>query len=64
MADINRATNQNLAATSSTQEAAEELTELADRLAGGIARYTVGSAALGKPAAEVIELPSPLAHAA
>jgi methyl-accepting chemotaxis protein len=41
MADISRVTNQNLVATSSTQQAAEELTNLAKRLAGVIAGYRV-----------------------
>jgi methyl-accepting chemotaxis protein len=39
MTDISRVTNQNLKATSSTQQAAEELTTLAKRLTGVVAGY-------------------------
>jgi methyl-accepting chemotaxis protein len=52
MADIHRATTQNLSATGSTQHAAEELTTLARRLAAVVARYRVTPASepVGTPA--------------
>ena len=43
MSDISRVTNQNLKATSSTQQAAEELTILAKRLAAVIAGYRMAN---------------------
>jgi methyl-accepting chemotaxis protein-1 (serine sensor receptor) len=43
MGDISRVTNQNLKATSSTQQAAEELTNLAKRLAAVIAGYRMAN---------------------
>ncbi len=67
MSDINRATTQNLNATGSTQEAAEELTVLAKRLAGVISRYRVaGGTSAAQNASEPLELHAhkPLANAA
>jgi methyl-accepting chemotaxis protein len=51
MGDISRVTNQNLKATSSTQQAAEELTILAKRLAAVIAGYRManGPQIVGSP---------------
>ena len=54
MTDISRATTQNLNATSSTQQAAEELTGLARRLALVIADYRVSVGGEVVPAANVV----------
>jgi methyl-accepting chemotaxis protein len=71
MSDISRVTNQNLKATSSTQNAAEELTILAKRLAAVIAGYRLATVpqgitviAPGAPHLTSIEPPTPLAPAA
>ena len=68
MGDISRVTNQNLKATSSTQQAAEDLTVLARRLAALLSGYRVAKSPLpadGVPG-KVISLESakPLASAA
>lgn len=54
MTDISRATTQNLNATSSTQQSAEELTGLARRLALVIANYRVGGIGDVTPATNVV----------
>lgn len=65
MTDISRATTQNLNATSSTQTAAEDLTDLARRLAMVIADYRVSGAAEIPAARNVIAFsPTAEAHAA
>ena len=63
MTDINRATNQNLNATHSTQSAAEELTLLAKRLAEVVAGYRVGGAAEAE-ADGALTPPTPIDRAA
>src|SRR5262249_37230754 len=45
MTDISRVTTQNLNATASTQEAAQDLTTLAKRLAHGVAAYQMANPA-------------------
>ncbi len=68
MSDISRVTNQNLKATSSTQQAAEDLTILARRLSALLSDYRVAKlpSVVGGPPGKVISLESakPLASAA
>lgn len=69
MSDISRVTHQNLKATSSTQQAAEDLTILARRLAALLSGYRVAkspSVVEGMPGSKVISLETakPLASAA
>jgi hypothetical protein len=54
MTDISHATTQNLNATSSTQTAAEDLTNLAKRLALVIADYRMGGSIDAPTAANVV----------
>jgi methyl-accepting chemotaxis protein len=71
MTDISRVTSQNLKATSSTQDAAEELTILAKRLAAVIAGYrfanaqpVIGDPIVVEPNLRLVERTTPLAPAA
>ena len=66
MTDISRVTTQNLNATSSTQEAAEELSVLAKRLASVVAAYQIGGSvpAESEGAAKVVVLDPKVRHLA